>query len=252
MELRTQISDRFVRAWTRRRLAALLGVMMLVAGSVAYAIDSKPPYTLAPGSPISSTELNTMFSQLYSASMPPGAVVPFAGPATSVPDGWVPCDNTCYAIDDPKYAGLWKAIGKSHGQKTDKDFCVPDLRGRFVRGVDTGASRDNGPRYAPRAVGFFLGEATGLGSQEDAATGLPNNSTFGTSAGSHTHDVVQYGYATATAAPGDGSYGSELQKVWAGLDGVKTKGTGNHTHTITGGDPETRPENLALLYMIKL
>lgn len=53
--------------------------------------------------------------------------------------GWLPCDGTKVKTQD--YLDLFKVIGGSHGQSGDT-FCLPDLRGRFVRGVDAGTKRD--------------------------------------------------------------------------------------------------------------
>lgn len=257
MNIRKSSSGGFSVLMTRDRIALIVGAALAVGGGFAYAIGSTPPHTLEAGTPITATQLNAMFAELYAASTPPGSVTMFAGSAEALPSGWVPCDGKCYPQADPQYAALWAAIGAAHGQSSASTFCVPDLRGRFVRGVDGPVStgRDEGPRMAPRPEftqpESSKGASIGVGSQETDSTSLPN-SGFSANDGLHTHDVVRYVYHSATAAPGDGQYGSELKEVWAGIDGVKTSGTGGHAHSITGGDSETCPENLALVYIIKL
>ncbi len=77
--------------------------------------------------------------------------------------GWLICDGEEYSEEE--YPELDNTIGVYYGTPSRPGmFKVPDLRGRFVRGVDAGAGRD--PDVESRSGGH---QQTKLGSvQEDA------------------------------------------------------------------------------------
>jgi microcystin-dependent protein len=71
--------------------------------------------------------------------MPSGVILPYGGEIA--PTGWLFCDGS--AISRITYANLFAALGTSHGYGDNSTtFNLPDLRGRFMRGVDGTASRD--------------------------------------------------------------------------------------------------------------
>lgn len=72
--------------------------------------------------------------------MPTGTIVAYGG--TAVPSGWLLCDGM--AVSRAEYPSLFAAIGTTWGTPNPTTFAVPDLRGRFLRGVDSGAGRDPG------------------------------------------------------------------------------------------------------------
>lgn len=116
--------------------------------------------------------------------------------------------------------------------KLTGDKAVPDLRGVFLRGLDP-----NGSRQA--------------GDLEGYSTALPTANRFGgvtAKAGDHVH-----------------AGGMQLSKVGdrynaGGQDylvavAANTLSGGEHTHVVDitgGGDPETRPVNVAVFYYIKI
>lgn len=70
-----------------------------------------------------------------------GQIILWAGSLSNIPPGYLNCDGTQIAQSD--YPELWKTIGTSFGgNPSPGNFYLPDLRGRFIRGVDTGAGRD--------------------------------------------------------------------------------------------------------------
>jgi len=98
---------------------------------------------------------------------------------------------------------------------------VPDLRNQFVRGK---------------------GDKTGgLLSRKGWTTGAPKNPFVAAQAGDHQHS----GGATSGGVVGIGNPDP------AGVKSGNTGTSGMHTHTITGGDSETAPDHVVLLYMIK-
>lgn len=66
-------------------------------------------------------------------AVPPGTVTAFAG--KTAPNGWLLCDGQSYSIST--YRDLYSAIGTTYGGY-GQSFQVPDLRGRFPVGKDTG------------------------------------------------------------------------------------------------------------------
>jgi hypothetical protein len=68
-----------------------------------------------------------------------GTILPYGGSAEPN-DGWLFCDGRALRRDD--YPDLYHVIGTNFGTPDAAHFNLPDLRGRFVRGVDHGAGRD--------------------------------------------------------------------------------------------------------------
>lgn len=66
-------------------------------------------------------------------AVPPGTITMFAG--KTAPNGWLMCDGQSYSIST--YLDLYNAIGTTYGGY-GQSFQVPDLRGRFPVGKDTG------------------------------------------------------------------------------------------------------------------
>jgi microcystin-dependent protein len=128
--------------------------------------------------------------------VPAGTVVPFAG--STVPDGWLLCDGlTCLDGADPRYAGLFAAIGITYGAGSGSQFKVPDMRGRVPAGRDDmggpNASRLNTGVGAPTfsAATTTLGAAGGVDRFTLTQGQLPQHNhdkgTYAISGGSHGH-----------------------------------------------------------------
>lgn len=70
-----------------------------------------------------------------------GMIMMWGGPKDQIPAGWLICDGA--AVSQTQYATLYALIQDIYGQNPPEgEFYLPDLRGRFVRGVDDGAGRD--------------------------------------------------------------------------------------------------------------
>lgn len=157
---------------------------------------------------------------------PVGMVSPFAG--TSAPDGWLLCNGS--AVSRSTYSALFAVIGEAFGEGNNTTtFNVPDLRGRFVRGLDNGAGRD--PDASSRTAmntGGNTGDAVGSvqGSQNLAHTHTINNAVvIGASGG------ISY------SAPGGSSF-------------ALAQDSGSYQTTSSNGG-ESRPINAYLNYIIK-
>lgn len=147
--------------------------------------------------------------------LPPGTVICHA--ASSPPTGFLECNGA--AVSRTTYAALYAAIGTTWGAGDGSTtFNLPDLRGEFARGWDHGRGVDSG-----RAFGSAQASALGAHNHDNAV--LDDYRTV------HPHGTVTP--AEEGRVP---QYGVETHPL------VKT-GT-------TGGS-ETRPRNVAMLYVIK-
>jgi microcystin-dependent protein len=188
------------------------------------------------------------------ASVPPGAIMAFAGEAPRIPDGWLLCDGSAVLRAD--YPALFDAISTYHGQGDGSStFNLPDYRGRFLRGVSGGTGRD--PNAGARSA-MNTGGRTGdlVGSVQGDATSLPNSAWTTSNPGDHNHNNGNYkrlmiigsdsGVSTRSFSGGDNSPGEPDLALSANI-----VASGSHTHTVGGGDLETRPQNANVNYIIK-
>ncbi|TMQ07043.1 MAG: hypothetical protein E6J91_36570, partial [Deltaproteobacteria bacterium] len=115
--------------------------------------------------------------------IPQGTIVAFGG--ATAPSGWMLCDGS--VVSRTIYANLFAAIGNKFGGGDGvSTFNLPDLRGRFVRGVDGGAGRDpDAANRVPSTAGGSSGDA--VGSLQGDATAVPANPFSTESSGNHTH-----------------------------------------------------------------
>jgi microcystin-dependent protein len=159
-----------------------------------------------------------------------GTVTPFAGDAGNsglraelLNEGWMLCDGS--AIDPTKYDRLYALIGTSYDPAA-KSCLLPDLRGTFVTGP-----------AGPRPVGSI----------HPYTTALPTTPFTVSTNGNHQHNVPYLptdNHDSYVVAGPD-------EAVWnSGGDSTSTDGA--HSHPVSGGDPESRPVNLALDFLIKV
>ncbi len=165
-------------------------------------------------------------------SSPIGTVVAFAG--TTPPSGWLLCDGS--EINRTTYIDLFNVIGVAYGYGNNATtYNLPDLRGRFVRGVDGAAGND--PDKATRIVSNTGGNAGNMvGSlQDDAFQG-------------HIHQIItrttptSFGTGNIGFTNGGISYSDPYSISVPISDG--TNGTPQTTS-------ETRSKNVYMNYIIK-
>lgn len=149
----------------------------------------------------------------------------------STPDpGWLECDGS--AISRTTYAALFGKIGTTYGAGDGSTtFNIPETRGYFLRGWSHGTSIDSG-----RAFGS---------TQTDAFK-------------SHTHTVTDPGHTHAAPAgsliTSGGSASAGTLPASGGSTLYNTAATASATTGITNqstGGTETRPFNIALMFVIK-
>jgi microcystin-dependent protein len=157
----------------------------------------------------------------YRNVMPTGSILMFPGPLIKLPNGWFECNGNEYDIAD--YGDLFDIIGYTYGTpSTLAKFKLPDLRGYFVRGLQTNPSLLDGGR----TVGNIQQDA--IKTHQHASTGAKN--------------LVETGGTTLAQWQNTGT-----STAWAGTVNSDNLLQGNNI----GGDIETRPKNMALIYCIK-
>ena len=213
--------------------------------------------------------------------VPTGVIFPYGG--VSAPTGWVACDGMVYnASVNPQYAPLYTVIGNAFGGTNNTNFQVPDLRGRFIRGTDDmNTSQGAAGRDTGRVRGTAQAGSTARSSITPMALALGQGSHGHTvSPAQHTHQIITGGkghdnntgvpaYSSASWAQDNSSNGWGWYTTDTKYDTWTHSGTGNPANpggvTITvgpdalpsmtvnsGGDPETRPINVAVHHIIKL
>jgi len=187
--------------------------------------------------------------------IPVGAVLPYAGPlantdvdagaqaqirANLASTGWLYCDGA--KLDRRQYGHLFGVLGFAYGKDGDNYFHLPDLRGRFIRGVngtldadDNQAARDpcDDKRIASQAGGNAANMVGSL--QLDSLQG-------------HEHDYQGVSNTVVPPAPVLGPGDAPTYSI--GKEVTKSDVTDG-----TDGDPrvssETRPVNLYMNYIIR-
>ena len=154
----------------------------------------------------------------WASSIPVGTMLPFAG--ATVPAGYLLCDGS--SVSRITYASLFTALGTAWGSASGTTFNLPDMRGRFMRGVD-GAANNDPDKVARTAsnTGGNTGNAVGSVQADDFkihSHGIPVNTSMGAGTGSD----------TSTGAL-----------------------TSTNTTDTAGGSMETRPKNANVNFIIK-
>jgi hypothetical protein len=140
-----------------------------------------------------------------------------------------------------------KVSAKSKYATLTGNTTLPDLRGLFLRGLN-----QFDPAKGPRLDKYKDpdGYRRKAGKLQEDATGLPKNKKNpfqgnALSAGDHSHIYFK-------ARREGGRSGSDDR---ATSEAGNTGSSGSHTHTVlitSGGDLETRPVNIAVVYYIKI
>ena len=196
--------------------------------------------------------------------VPSGMVMYFAGAAA--PTGWLACNGS--AVSRTTYAELFAAIGTTYGSGNGTTtFNLPDLRGEFVRGLDSGRGIDSGRVLGSLQAEDYKGH-THTGSSGSTGAHAHGTTASSSSDGAHSHTITSSSNSTGahshtiTSSSSTASDHSHTITSSSNSTGAHTHtitvtepSAGAHTHSVTvgsSGGSETRPRNIALLPCIKV
>ncbi len=148
--------------------AALLGLVALVGTPAQEPLTVYPNGSVGIGTTAQPTErlqvdgnVKAMgrYKDATGVVMPVGSILPYGG--TTAPEGWLMCNGA--PVSRESYPDLFAAVGTSFGAGDGSTtFNIPDLRGRFLRGVDGAAGRDpDGASRTAMATGGATGDNVG-------------------------------------------------------------------------------------------
>lgn len=192
---------------------------------------------------------------------PVGQISAFGG--TKIPKGWLLCDGHEEKKSD--YPALFSAIGSNWGAASNENnFKLPDLRGQFLRGLDSTGKIDSQKEriFASRQDDSLKSHAHDM-----QRAGLHRHEFHGTTPNKiwtpvlAVHDkwngdpTVQLRFNKALHGQTDINYYNSRFVAGTGFglnDNFELSKEGEHNHTINNsGDLETRPKNVAVNFYIK-
>jgi microcystin-dependent protein len=139
-----------------------------------------------------SGSLNKTSKQTFMSSvptMPVGAILPFAGPKSSLPNGYLLCDGGELLIS--QYTELYNLIKYTYRPASQlkgySTFALPDLRGRFPLGID---SMDNNRQVPDGTLPLNLNPTTGLPTATIDAGGNRNGARISTEPANRVTDTT--------------------------------------------------------------
>jgi len=185
--------------------------------------------------------------------VPTGSV--FCMAVATIPSGYKECNGE--AVSRTTFAALFAVIGTQYGTGNGSStFNLPDLRGEFVRGFDNGRGVDSG-----RSIND---------PQTSANKSHNHTATTAISDPGHFHQSFRSGNAgerqhnsnlTSSNFPSSGTgagnkneaYNIVAQSGEANVGRTSNENTGVNASTTTenDGSSESRPRNIAMMYIIK-
>lgn len=175
---------------------------------------------------VSRAELTAAVATALANAAPTGEIKLWS--MNAAPTGYLECDGA--AINRTTYAALFAVIGTTFGVGNGSTtFNIPDMRGQFARGWDHGAGVDPARTF-------------GSG-QQDAEQGH-YHTTLTTPTGTG-------GFAIQINSSGGNSYPTDGSGL-GGLDPTTGAPVTDGTHGTPRIASETRPVNVAMMYIIKI
>jgi len=197
---------------------------------------------------------NLSFTALPQA-VPTGSVHVMA--TTTVPSGYLECDGS--AVSRTTYADLFAIIGTTWGNGDGSStFELPDLRGEFVRGWDNSKGTDSGRGFAS-SQGDGVGVHNHTASSSVADSGHFHYAFANDFVGNQDRLINVAGQDKRAAA--DGQVGNDSRQDYkmahttgaadTGRTNVQTTGISVSTTVNNSAAGESRPRNIAMMYVIK-
>lgn len=170
--------------------------------------------------------------------IPVGSIISFAAGTAPDPARWAVCDGKAVPPNG-EWAALHTAIGFAHGETNEGEMVLPDYRGYFLRGISgsSGVDPDADSRKVPYPQGAPDKQGNSgnkIGSLQGFATGAPTSAPF---------------RVTFTSLPKDRADSDGID----GLIRYLVHGFGAKTVSLSqqGGDSESRPVNLSIVWCIR-
>lgn len=258
------------------RTLMITSALALLTLALIALIAKHEPLVGAQGQPASNEELNKKIADLeksvsdlrksdeeglkaisaLSLTDPPvGTIMAFAGEFPPMRDktrrwteeelGWMTCNGR--ELKTSTYEEVFRAIGFSWGKKSDNEFYLPNLGGRFLRGIDTGQNLDPDKASRTNREGNVVGAVVGSLQKDEFKK--------------HGHGITDPGHSHTTNRGIQGDVREEVE----GGSGASTNGWDcggfcsaiiqpsktNITVNPEGTSSETRPKNAYVHYIIK-
>ena len=180
--------------------------------------------------------------------VPSGAV--FCMAVAIVPSGYLECNGA--AVSRTGYAALFAVIGTQYGAGNGSStFNLPDLRGEFVRGYDHGRGIDSGRNIATSQTADNQSHTHSINISGTANTKSLTGGIRKISEGFDANGSAS-GVFTKTQ---DGTNSITGSSSTSPVGGVNFDGSHDHTFSASGTSgshgSETRPRNIAMMYVIK-
>ena len=192
--------------------------------------------------------------------VPSGAV--FCIAVASVPSGYLECNGQ--SVSRTTFAALFAVIGDAYGANNSSTFKVPDLRGEFIRGFDNGRGVDNNRNIASSqshqhpqhdhavSASSSVTDSGHRHSPTTSASGGQNNlnsQAEGRSIAVNDRVVGNYGGGSGN---GLGPLGNRhfMNNATTGISVSTSISQSNRGGT--SNSSETRPRNIAMMYVIKV
>ena len=181
-------------------------------------------------------------------SVPTGAV--FCMAVASVPSGYLECNGA--AVSRTTFATLFAVIGEQYGAGNGSStFNLPDLRGEFIRGFDNGRGVDSGRSIATSQTADNQSHNHSINISGTANTKSLTGGIRKISEGFNANGSAS-GVFTKTQ---DGTNSITGSSSTSPVGGVDFDGSHDHTFSASGtsgnNGSETRPRNIAMMYVIK-
>lgn len=176
-------------------------------------------------------------------------------PINSVPTGWLSCDGS--AVSRTTYAKLFGVVGTAYGPGDGSTtFNLPNYNsGKFLRGIggqsaaigtaQVNATKKNGLTASAVSSGVTVDKSQWNTNQTAHAHSTNFGSYANVQIGSGT-TIIDNAGATAYTRSGGATANSAS---WSAVNASGTAAA--QTITVGNGDVETRPDNYAVLYVIK-
>ena len=184
------------------------------------------------------------------AGVPSGSV--FCMAVATVPTGYLECDGA--AVSRTTFAALFAVIGEQYGAGNGSStFNIPDLRGEFIRGFDNGKGTDSG-----RSIASSQSDQNDSHSHSFSGSASTSNKSL---TGTVTRIAETFNASGAASGVFTKTSGINSEATPASTDASAAAGfsmDASHSHTFSlsgttstqGG--ESRPRNIAMMYIIKV